>query len=88
MIQVSFTFEVRILPMLAVEIEKEKSINGHLMNHNHIDHSIDALISIEYRGRGSVWFDIPVILPIELINHIIHVVFSEFQQRQLIPGTT
>ena len=85
MIQVSFTFEVRILPMLAVEIEK--SINGLLMNHNHIDHSIDALINIEYRGRGSVWFDIPVILPIDLINHIIHVVFSEFKQRQLIPDT-
>ena len=84
MIQVSFKFEVRILPMLAVEIEK--SINNHLLSHDHIDHSIDALISVEYRGRGTVWFDIPIILPVEFVNQIIHVVFAEFRHRQLIPG--
>ncbi len=84
MIHVSFKFEVRILPMLAVEIEK--SINGCLMNNQQSDHSLDAIISIEYRGHGSVWFDIPLILPLELIHHIINIVFAEFRNRQLMPG--
>ena len=84
MIQVSFKFEVRILPMLAVEIEK--SINNCLLNNHQLDHSFDVLIGIEYRGRGSVWFDLPLVLPVEMINHIIGIVFSEFRQRQLIPG--
>ncbi len=84
MIQVSFKFEVKILPTLAVEIEK--NINGCLLNNQHIDHSLNATIEIEYRSRGSVWFDIPLILPVEFINHIIQTVFAEFRQRQLIPG--
>ena len=83
MIRVSFKFEVRIMPLLASEIEK--SINRKIPTMDHID-SIDAVIEIEYRGHGSVWFDIPVIIPVEFNNQVIQIVFMEFRQRQLIPG--
>ena len=83
MIQVNFKFEVRIMPLLAIEIER--NINGEMQKDGLFDHSIDAIIEIEYRGSGLVSLHLPLHLPLDYINRSIQIIFNEFKERNLLP---